>query len=229
LLFLPRWDKKCGISFQKWVIMRENYGSGSTFEGFWREVMSENQSFAEFMRRIRAGDEEAAAELVRLYEPAVRLEVRLRLGEPGLRRVFDSMDICQSVMASFFVRAASGQYELNNSKSLLKLLVAMARNKLAFQVRKQHAQSRDNRRTRSGTQLTDTVADSLTPDRVVSGRELLRNFRERLSAEERQLADLRSQGCEWAEVANQLGGSPQARRKQLARAVERVTAELGLD
>jgi RNA polymerase sigma-70 factor (ECF subfamily) len=192
--------------------------------------MPEAQSFAEFIRRIRAGDEEAAAELVRLYEPAVRLEVRLRLGERGLRRVFDSMDISQSVMASFFVKAASGQYELGSPQSLLKLLVAMARNKLAFQVRKQHAQSRDSRRTRSASaEITDALADNVTPDRLVAGRELLRKFRQRLSAEERRLADLRSQGYAWAEVAKRLGGTSQARRKQLARAIERAASELGLD
>lgn len=74
--------------------------------------MSDRGPFAEFLRRIRAGDEHAAAELVRRYEPAIRLEVRLRLGDPRLRRVLDSMDICQSVLASFFVRAAVGQYDL---------------------------------------------------------------------------------------------------------------------
>ena len=32
------------------------------------------------------------------------------------------MDICQSVMASFFVRAALGQYQLNTPEQLLNLL-----------------------------------------------------------------------------------------------------------
>ena len=54
-------------------------------------------------------------------------------------------------------------------------------------------------------------------------------FREGLNEEERQIADLRSQGLDWAGVAAQLGGTPQARRMQLARAVDRVARELGLD
>jgi len=40
------------------------------------------------------------------------------------------MDICQSVLASFFVRAALGQYELETPGHLLKLLVSMSRKKL---------------------------------------------------------------------------------------------------
>ena len=52
-------------------------------------------------------------ELVRDFEPAIRMEVHCRLRDQRLRRAFDSLDICQSVLASFFVRAASGQYELD--------------------------------------------------------------------------------------------------------------------
>jgi hypothetical protein len=59
--------------------------------------MSEDQSFVDFLRRIRAGDQDAAAELLRLYEPAIRLEVRRRLNDPSLYPLLGSMDICQSV------------------------------------------------------------------------------------------------------------------------------------
>ena len=88
--------------------------------------------YAEFVRRIREGDEQAAAELVRRYEPEIRLEVRgrLRLRNPALRRVFDSMDICQSVLASFFTRAAFGEFDLDEPTQVIRLLVGMARKKL---------------------------------------------------------------------------------------------------
>src|SRR5262245_28986230 len=99
--------------------------------------MSALNAFTESMRRIRAGDEQAAAELVRQYEPLIRRAVRLRLEDQRLRRVFDSMDICQSVLASFFVRSAAGQYDLEQPEQLLNLLVRMARNKLASAARGQ--------------------------------------------------------------------------------------------
>ncbi len=51
----------------------------------------------------------------------------------------------------------------------------------------------------------------------------------RLSTEERRMADLRSAGHDWAEIAADLGGTPQARRKQMSRTVKRVSEELGLD
>src|ERR1700736_4210985 len=98
--------------------------------------MPPDDSFADFMHRVRAGDQQAAAELVRRYESEIRREVRLRLSDPRLNRALDSMDLCQSVLGSFFVRVALGQYDLDNPRQLLKLLMGMARNKLAFQVRK---------------------------------------------------------------------------------------------
>ena len=105
--------------------------------------------FVEFIRRIRQGDQAAAEALIRRYEPEIRLEIRtwLRVRDPRLRRVFDSMDICQSVLAIFFVRAAIGEFELDEPTQLIRLLVGMARNRLAEQVRFHQRQRRDVRRT----------------------------------------------------------------------------------
>jgi RNA polymerase sigma factor (sigma-70 family) len=185
-------------------------------------------TFADFLRRVCAGDEAAATELVRRYEPALRLEVQLRLTDPRLRRLLDPADLCQSVLKSFFLRATTGQFELDSQEKLLALLRAMARNKLAHEARKQKALRRDLRRDVSLAE-GELLASDPSPSRLAIGRELLEAFRSRLSAEERRLADLRSVGSEWAEVAAELGGTPQARRKQLARAVKRVAQELGLD
>ena len=46
-------------------------------------------TFADFLRRVCAGDELAATELVQRYEPALRLEVQLRFTDPKLRRLLD--------------------------------------------------------------------------------------------------------------------------------------------
>src|SRR6516162_1346125 len=104
--------------------------------------------YTSFVRRVRAGDQEAAAELVRRYEPEIRLEVRtwLRLRDPRLRRVFDSMDVCQSVLANFFLRVAAGDFDLQRPEQLAALLAGIARNKLSEHVRHHQRQRRDVRR-----------------------------------------------------------------------------------
>ena len=190
--------------------------------------MIEDSTFTDLLRRVRAGEPRAIEELVQHYEPVIRLEVKLRLVEPRLRRLFDASDICQSVMLSFFVRAAAGQYELEQPDQLLRLLVVMTRNKVTQQVRRNSAERRDYRRleTRDPAYLDERSAAVPSPSRLVAGRELLEEFRRRLSEEERRLADLRAQGCDWAEIAARLGGTAEACRKQLARAIDRVEQQL---
>jgi len=189
--------------------------------------MSED-SFADVIARVRRGDEQAASELVRRYEPEIRREVRFLLRDPFLRRTFDSMDVCQSVLGSFFLRAALGEYDLDRPEDLIRLLISMTRNKVVDATRRQRAQRRDHRRSTS-LDAVDLAAQTPSPSQVVEGRELLAAFRDRLSNEERQLAELRAAGREWADVAHELGGTAEARRKQLTRAISRVSRELGLE
>jgi RNA polymerase sigma-70 factor (ECF subfamily) len=187
-------------------------------------------SFRDLVRRLRGGDEAAAAELLRRYEPALRRAVRIRFRDPQLRRLLDSMDICQSVFHNFFVRVAAGQFELDQPEQLLKLLATMARNRLANQVKTLRAQCRDYRRDEGdGLEGGQLAAPGSTPSQQVAARELLRETHRRLSAEERRLLELRQQGRAWTDIAAELGGSPEALRKQLARAIDRVGQELGLD
>ncbi len=184
-------------------------------------------SFADFLARIRAGDPAAAEELVRRYEPAIRVIVRAHLGS-ALRRQLDSMDVCQSVMGTFFARAALGQYDIQRPEELLALLARMTRNKLASQARFHHRGRRDARRVVGGDALDAGASPEPAPDRVAEARELLRELRERLTDEERELADRRADGQEWARIAAEIGGTAEGRRKQLARAIDRVAPDLGL-
>src|SRR5947209_12908794 len=102
------------------------------------EAMDESP-FQDLIRRVRSGDEEAARQLVKEYEPAIKRAARIRLVDSRLRRIFDSSDISQSVLASFFVRAALGEYDLDRPGHLLGLLVAMSQKKLTDHIRAEGA------------------------------------------------------------------------------------------
>jgi RNA polymerase sigma-70 factor (ECF subfamily) len=192
--------------------------------------MLEQNAFRDLISRVRAGDNTAAEELVRHYEPTIRRVARVRLVDARLRRAFDSMDICQSVFASFFVRSALGQYDLQTPEQLLNLLVNMSRKKLIDRARQESAGRRDYRRLApDGLEGKDVATAGAGPSEVVSGAELLEEFRRRLTSEERHLAEQRAAGMDWPEIAAACGGSPEALRKKLARAIARVGQELGLD
>ena len=190
--------------------------------------MADSESFADFIRRLRAGDEQAAIELVERYERVIRCEARLRLTDPRLGRLLDSVDISQSVLASFFVRATAGEYDLSRPEDLMRLLVRMARNKVASQARRQKARAADRLRVEAEN-IEATVGGATDMARLVAGRDLLEEVRRRLSPEERQIANLRGQGRSWPEVAAELGGTPEARRKQLTRALDLIAHQLGLE
>jgi RNA polymerase sigma factor (sigma-70 family) len=190
--------------------------------------MKEGPSFTELIERVRGGDEQAAAQLVKEFEPVVRRELRFRLRSGSARQELESMDISQSVLGNFFVRIATRQYDLERPDDLARLLVTMTRNKVAERLRNQHRQRRDSRRTVRGLDGMALASSEPTPSSVLAGREMLQLVLQSLRGEERRVVDLRCQGLSWQEIADSLGGSAEARRKQMTRAIDEIAQKLGL-
>jgi DNA-directed RNA polymerase specialized sigma24 family protein len=191
--------------------------------------------FEDLMLRVRQGDELAATELVRRYEPMIRRVVRLRLANLPLQSVVDSMDICQSVMASFFIRVHLGQYAFENPQQLIGLLANMAKSKLLAKARFESAQRRDRRRldANAGERPDCIPSPCSSPSKIVEAQEVLLQVQSRLTDDERKISQLRVDGHGWQEVARRMQGtfeqgSPEALRKRLARAIDRISKELGL-
>lgn len=184
----------------------------------------------ELFARIRAGDQDAVAEVIRRFEFQVRIAVRARLTDPRVRRIVDTADICQSAMASFFARAALGQYDPRDPADLSKLLAQIARNKATSIHRYHTRQRRDARRDDGqGGSVFDRIPGTPSAARIAANRELLERVRSKLSREEQEIAERRASGESWQEIADALGGTPDARRKQYARAVQQMIEELGLE
>jgi len=189
-----------------------------------------DRQFVELLTRVRGGDSDAATEIVRTYESAIRVAVRTRLSDPALRRQFDSMDVSQSVLASFFLRAAAGEYDLRDPPQLAALLMKMTHNKLAMRVRREYRQRRDIRR--------DVELSSHLPERRAAAdqavnravrREMIEQAMALMDAQEREMAECRAKGMEWSEIAVRIGGTPDARRKQFQRAVQRIATTLDFE
>jgi DNA-directed RNA polymerase specialized sigma24 family protein len=106
----------------------------------------------------------------------------------------------------------------------------MARNKLAAEARKHTRLGRDVRRQADGPADEQPLPGRTPPpSREAEYRDLLAQFRARLTDDERRLADLRARGSSWAEIAAVVGGEPRALGKRLERAVDRVARELGIE
>jgi RNA polymerase sigma-70 factor (ECF subfamily) len=186
--------------------------------------------FEQLIERVRAGDADAAEDLVKQFESTIRVAVRIRLFDPALRRQLDSLDICQSVLASFFVRVAAGQYHLHHPSQLVALLTKMAYNKLNWHARNSLRKRRDTRR------LSDVSDEALQleshvpgPARQVEARELLQQARQHMDSTMRGIAARRVNGDTWDQVASELGGTAESRRKQFQRGMDEIAHLLGID
>ncbi len=191
--------------------------------------MSEAELFAELLRRVRLGEPDAAKELVQRYELDIRVAVRARLSDPALRRQFDSVDVCQSVLASFFLRAAAGQYDLREPGHLVGLLTRMAQNKLAMRCRSQLQQRRDVRRLANESDVKVAPDKSPGPEKLAIDRDLLRMTFDLMDPEVRQIAEFRIAGANWDAIAAQFGGTSDTRRKQFLRAIDRIAETLEIE
>jgi RNA polymerase sigma-70 factor (ECF subfamily) len=188
------------------------------------------EPFADLIRRACRRDPEAAAELVRSHEPELRRFIRFRLTDPELRRFLDSLDICQSVLAAFFVQLCAGELTLTSPRQLSCLLAVMAQNKLIDQVRRQRAERRGGGLLEaSRRELPEDLPDDRPePWLTAAGRELLQLVIAHLTEEERDLLKHWMVGEGWEEIASARDGSPEALRKRLSRAIDRAAREIGL-
>ena len=161
-------------------------------------------------------------QLVQEYEPEIRRAAPLRLTDHRLRRIVDSIDICQSVFGRFFRSATDGSFELDRPEQLLVLLTTMTRNRIIDEHRRQTAAKRSGVEMVETADLALAVSDEPGPGTAVAAKELFSKVRARLSAEELLIADRRGAGVSWDEIAAELKEPPEKLRKRLERALQRV-------
>lgn len=186
--------------------------------------------FRQLLARAASGEQTAAVELVQMFEPEIRRFIRFRLANSRLRQFLDSLDICQSVLGQFFVELDKGALELQSPDQLRGLLLKIAKNRFLSKVRYQQAARRDVRRHEPNPhdQLPLVAQAGASPEDFLESQELSALIRARLPEETRYLVEQRMNGKEWAELAAEIGLSPEAARKRMARALDEVAEELGL-
>ena len=190
--------------------------------------MLDDQEFQLLMLKTRQGDHDAAQKLVELYEPEIRRVARMRMTDPKLRRIVDSMDICQSVFGNFFRNAVTGDLELNTPNQLLGLLVTMTRNRVVDEHRRQTRKKRNAGETPLVAESQMLVEDSPGPKTAFELKDLLTQVRAKFTAEELKIADYRNSGLTWDEISVELGESSEVLRKRLERAIDRVRTQFSI-
>ncbi|MEC7564717.1 MAG: sigma-70 family RNA polymerase sigma factor [Planctomycetota bacterium] len=185
-----------------------------------------SETFIQLIDKLQQGDPAAANRLLEVYGPAIRRIARVRLNETMLRRVEESMDVYQSVMANFLMRASSGQFDLETPGQLIALISTMIRNRVVDKVRFYRTQKRDVQRNVHLADALPPVGRGETASVMIGRDELIRRFHGLLNEEDRLLLHQRAQGRTWQELADQLGATPDQLRKRLARATILISNEI---
>ena len=150
----------------------------------------------------------------------------MRLTDPKLRRIVDSIDICQSVFGRFFKSATDGSFKLESSEQLLGLLITMTRNRVIDLHRQQTALKRQPVESQATLLPEEIVFDSPGPRTAAAAKELLSEVRSRLEPEELEIADRRTSGDSWNKISTDMNQSAEVLRKRLERALARVRDEV---
>ncbi len=174
-----------------------------------------------FLKRIQAGDEGAARELLQRFESEVRLVVRRQLPKL-LRSRFDSLDFLQSVWGSFFRRMRSSPTEFEDSRHLVAFLARAAKNKVIDEYRRAASRKNDMHREEplwvDGRRPKDLPDPIDSPSEIAQAHEVYGRLRDLIPEERRSILELKAQGLSSKDIGERLGISE--------RTVQRVLEEL---
>jgi len=187
-------------------------------------------STAGIFERFREGDSLAADEIFARYVDRLTRLARTRL-TPKLATRTDAEDIVMSAYRSFFIRTRDGQFTLQRSGDLWRLLVSITMNKLHRQVRHHQANKRSVAAEASDIQSDQLFDREPRPEEVVEIADQLEFLMAQLEPFARRVLELRLQEEDLAAIASETGRSERTVRRTLAdirekfrRRLERVDA-----
>ena len=166
-------------------------------------------SFAEFLRRLRAGDDEAARQLFQRFARQLIGMARRRFEGP-LKHKVDPEDIVQSAYKSFFSRHADGSIEVGSWNSLWGLLTIITVRKCTERVAYHRAQRRDAAREVSAPPDSESapalegLSREPTPAEAAELSETVARLLAGLDADERPILEMSLQGYSTREISAEL-------------------------
>src|SRR5262245_48629572 len=175
--------------------------------------------FADWLARARAGDAAALAHLADTYEKDVRIAAHVLLG-PALRPHLDSQDLVQSVHRSLLLGVREKKFDVAGPRELVALALTLVRRKVARKWRKHRRQVRavgHGSPEGLGDVLSGLRSPEPDPARAAQVQDAIARLCRDLDAADRHLLERRLDGWTTAEIARQLGQSPDVLRVRLHR------------
>jgi RNA polymerase sigma-70 factor (ECF subfamily) len=175
------------------------------------------------LERLCSGDDAAAEQVFREYEPYLRMVVR-RMLPAQLRSKFDSHDVVQSVWADLLHGFRDAGWRFADAAHLKAFLVKVTRNRFLDRVRR-HKNAMKQERSLSDLDAVENAAHpDPRPSEIVQSDELWQKMLALCPPAHRQLLDLKRQGCSLAEIAGRTGLHPSSVRRILYELAHRLAA-----
>ena len=181
-------------------------------------TQSEALSDRSLLRRVQRGQADASTALYLRYAARLHALATSQTSDALARKV-DPEEIVQSVFRTFFRRAAQGHYVVPDGEEIWKLLLVMALNKVRAAGAFHRAAKRDMRLTSGGQSFERALESESTPDdsALTVLRMVVADLLEGLPEPHRRMIELRIEGHEVVEIAQEIQRSK--------RSVERVLQE----
>jgi len=211
-----------------WVMFAVGVNVRIGFHG--RFAMDTSNSLLEMVRRLRAGDDALADEVVHRFSRRLIGLARIRLNS-RLRQKLDPEDVMQSVFQCFFYRLRTARLEVATWDNIWYLLTMMLLRDCAGRAEHFHAARRDARREvrqveRSDGDLLQLAVVEAAPDEALRRTESLDEAMRHFDAEDRAVIELSLQGCDVREICAQLGRPERSVRRLRERLRKRLKEQM---
>ena len=182
--------------------------------------MHSSLSAKQLVEKLTLGDPDAGDELYHRYSERLIALADKRMGQ-ALRAHVTPEDIAHSALGSFFRRAATGDYEVDHSGALWRLLLTIVVNKI-------RRKARDCRETTVDDDgiLQTLVADDSTAEEAASLAEEVERLLDGLDARYGELLRLRLEGYSILEISDRTQWSRWTVRRDLDRIGSRLRRRL---
>jgi RNA polymerase sigma factor (sigma-70 family) len=184
---------------------------------------------ADLIARLRGGDPQAADELFARYAQRLTVLAEQQLSRKLAARL-DGADVVQSVFRTFFRRSAAGEFRIDGSAELWRLLVRITLQKARFYARQHTAGVRDVAAEAPGggaALLIEAVAHEPGPAEAAALVDQIQELLRGLPALYCDLLQLRLEGHSVSATAARLGVSRRTVHRGLNLLRQRLTRVAG--
>jgi RNA polymerase sigma factor (sigma-70 family) len=182
------------------------------------------------LEKLRSGDDAAAGQVFRAYEPCLRMVVRRQLS-PDLRAKFDSQDIVQSVWVHLLRGCRETGWRFADATHLRAFLVQLTRHRFIDHLRRHRGTLEREQPLTEGLPEDTLRDDGPRPDDTLEAAELWEQLLELCPPAHWEVLRLKRAGALTAEVAARTGlheGSVRRILNDLSKRLARRQTQLNL-